>query len=202
MQNSFLNIEPFQTSTAPATAPIPDNNSVVGSSPPSVDGSLEQKLADISQNANNILTLVQDAQTVLGTQGGSNTQGEPVTPVPPSVGVPEEPAEGPNVPPPVSVQQQVDAPGAAFRDVLGPNDEEDDFEDHLEEGFTNLGSNSHVSNLLKAVLIALLVCLLRNNKVKNMVVNNLQRLLPGKVSPETIVCVLVGVLAYVVLMVL
>jgi hypothetical protein len=105
--------------------------------------------------------------------------------------VPEEP-EITSAPPPPT-----------FEDVLGPNDDDDYIdEEDFEEGFTNLGGNSHVSNLLKAVIIALLVCLLRNKKVNNLVVNNLHRLLGKRVSQQTIVCVVVGVVAYVVLMLL
>lgn len=88
-------------------------------------------------------------------------------------------------------------------------DVEEEFGDHespVYEGFTNSDFNAsslvrgrNLHNLLKALLIALVLCSLNHKDVSRMVVEPLVRLTNNKMSRTTMVCVLVFLVAYLVI---
>jgi hypothetical protein len=86
---------------------------------------------------------------------------------------------------------------------------EEEFEDDespVYEGFTNSGftasslvKGENLNNLLKAVLIALVLCALSHKQVANTVVNPVHNMMRNSVSIDTTICILLFVVAYIVI---
>jgi hypothetical protein len=95
---------------------------------------------------------------------------------------------------------------APFTDVVDVEEEFGDYETPVYEGFTNSDFNAsslvrgrNLHNLLKALLIALVLCSLNHKDVSRMVVEPLVRLTHNKISRTTMVCVLIFLVAYLVI---
>ena len=89
---------------------------------------------------------------------------------------------------------------------VADNEEFGDHETPVYEGFTNSDFNAsnlvrgrNLHNLLKALLIALVLCSLNHKDVSRMVVEPLVRLTHNKISRTTMVCVLIFLVAYLVI---
>lgn len=87
-----------------------------------------------------------------------------------------------------------------------PTEEFGDYESPVYEGFTNSDFNAstlvrgrNLHNLLKALLIALVLCSLNHKDVSKMIVEPLLRLTHNKMSRTTMVCVLIFLVAYLVI---
>ena len=92
--------------------------------------------------------------------------------------------------------------GAHEEENFGAHEEEN-FGAHdtpIYEGFTNSGFTAsslvrgeNLNNLLKAVLIALILCTMSHQQINESVVNLVKKLLGNSLSDQTVVCVLVFV---------
>jgi hypothetical protein len=105
------------------------------------------------------------------------------------------------------ISNEFDTPN--LPDVSGEEETTEEFGDYespVYEGFTNSDFNAstlvrgrNLHNLLKALLIALVLCSLNHKDVSRMVVEPLVRLTHNKISRTTMVCVLIFLVAYLVI---